>query len=147
MPGEPLEREIGGKLWTIGLLPTGKGVNIGRRLMKIAGPALTKAFSGGADVDVTVAMVTGLGALIESLGEAETESLVKELVTTGVFCDSKPVTAASYELLFQGDYQTLLGVIAFVIEANYSVPLLSWVAAARNTATLPRKPPASTPAQ
>jgi hypothetical protein len=145
---ESATKEIGGKQWTVVLLPATKGLDVGRRLVKLLGPAIGKAVSGGRGIlDAEISgegIGAALGELAERLGEPEAAALVKELVTTGVICDGKEVTPVAFELLFRGDYQTLLAVAAFVVEANFAIPLGSWLDTAR--ASVKRPKPSATPA-
>jgi len=146
---EGATREIGGKVWSIALLPATRGLDVGRRLIKIAGPALGKAVSGGKGIlDAEIAgegVGAALGELALRLGEPEAAALVKELVTTGVTCDGKEVNAATFDLIFAGDYGTLLAVASFVVEANFRLPLASWLDAARASVARPKR--SATPAQ
>lgn len=146
-----LEREIGGRVWTVTLLPTGRGMDVGRRLIRLGGPAmgsLIGAVGPGGLLDADGDKLgTALGKLAEKFGEQEATDLVKELVTTGVFCDGKEVTTAAFETVFQGDYGTLIMVAAFVVEVNFKIPLTAWLTAVRaraadrkKSAELPRKP-------
>lgn len=129
-------RQIGGKEWTITLLPATKGLDVGRRLLRLVGPSIGQALGGAGrpgsllDVD-SAALGNAVSDLALRIGEPEAAALVKELVTTGVFCDGKEVRADLFDLLFAGDYETLLRVAAFVVEVNFRVPLGRWLDAAR----------------
>jgi len=148
------DREIGGKLWTVTLLPATRGLDVGRRLVRIIGPAIGQAIGAvgaGGIMEADASLLAGAaGSLAEHLGEPDAAALVKELVTANVQCDGVPVTAASFDVLFAGDYGTLIGVAVFVVEVNYKIPLLSWLAAA-NTRSAERaksaqpKPPVVVP--
>lgn len=120
-------REIGGKLWTITLLPATKGLDVGRRLVKILGPAIGQAagLAGeGGIMDADVSRLSGvLGSLAEHLGEPDTAALVKELATVNVQCDGEPVTVQNFDIVFAGDYGTLMALVAFVVETNFAGPL------------------------
>lgn len=137
-PGlEAHKRTIGGKEWTVVLLPATKGLDVGRRLLKLIGPAVGSAVGGlggakllDAQVDATT-LGGAFSALADKLGDPDAATLIKELATTGVHCDGKEVTPPVFDLIFQGEYETLLRVAAFVVEVNFRLPLASWLDAAR----------------
>lgn len=146
---EAFERVIDGEAWKVTLLPTTKGLDIGRRLLKLVGPAFGTAVGavgpeGILDADVGK-LGAALGSLSEKLGEPDAAALVKELVTTGVFLNDAPLTVGSFEVVFQGKYATLLQVAMFVIEVNYKIPLASWLTAVRARAAVPKMSTAPTP--
>ncbi len=126
-------RVIGGREWTVTLLLATRGIEIGRRLVKLFAPAFIKAIGavGASDklLDTNIgALVGSFGDLAEHLGDPDAAAIVKELVTTNVSCNGTPVTATTFEIVFAGDYMTMLEVAWFAIEVNYKRPFLSWLA-------------------
>lgn len=148
---EAQERTIGGRLWTVSLLPATKGLDVYRRLVKLLGPALAAALgslhaASVLDGEIDMGRLgSAFGTLAERLGDPDAASLVKELVTSNLHCDGVEVTPKTFDLLFQGDYTTLFQVAAFVIEANFALPFASWAAAIQERATRPKKPPTPEP--
>ncbi len=143
------QKEIGGKQWQILLLPPTRGLELGRRLLALLGPVVGKAVGavagaqGGAkgaaapagsmlDADIDPGLLGDtVSALAAALASPDAPALIKELVTTGVHCDGKEVNGATFDLLFQGEYQTLMLVTAWIIEANFKIPFGSLAAVAR----------------
>lgn len=131
MDDETPAKEIGGRQWTLALLPAGVGLKVGSRLVRLLGPAIGEAATklGGNMQQVLDTDVAALGevltTLAERLGDPEAADLVKLLVTSGVFCDGKEVNDKNFDLLFRGDYLTLLLVAAWVVQENFRLPFFS----------------------
>lgn len=146
MQSEPISKIIDGREWSLALLPASAGLKLGSRLVKLLGPAVAEAVKSqsGSAADLLNTDTNKLGGVFETLsqrlGEPEAADLVKELVTSGVLCDGKEVNAATFDLLFQGEYLLLLKVAAWVVEANYKLPFSSLLAsrAAAAAATKPK---------
>lgn len=127
-------RVIGGREWTITLLLATRGVEVGRRLIKLFAPAVIKALGAAAGsgklLDLDVGQLAGsVEDLADRLGDPDAAALVRELVTVNVSCNGTPVTDKTFDVVFAGDYMTMLEVAWFVVEVNFKRPFLSWLAA------------------
>lgn len=131
---ETREKLISGKLWKVTQLPASIGMEIGSALVRLIGPALGKAAGGLAksdksswlDAESLPILGDAIAELARSLGDPEAVTVIKRLVTTGVHCGDQEVNSKTFELIFAGDYKTMLQVAAFAIEVNFGLPFSSW---------------------
>lgn len=140
MPIETKEHEVAGHQVSVTVLPAGLGLNLGRRLLKVAGPALVEGIGGGPGALLSAdwsAVSKALRELVGRLGEPEAEALVKDLCR-GVSVDGQDAHKA-FDSVFAGEYALLARVMALVIEENFKLPLSSWGAAVRGALEEARK--------
>ncbi|MFH0902144.1 MAG: hypothetical protein V2A73_16050 [Pseudomonadota bacterium] len=153
---ETRERDIDGHHWSVTMLPASRGMEIARKLLRLAGPALGKAMTaiggssassgGGSLLDAELPVLgDAVAALAAGLGEPESTALIKELATTGVFCDGVEVKPVQFEVLFAGQYATLIKLVGFVLETNFSLPFDSWANAAKGLAVRVAQSPSLRP--
>lgn len=129
------QKEIDGSTWTVNQFSASEGLRLMTRLLKLCGGPLATAMRAlPADESVLDARIDwamladGISDLASRLDESEVLDLVKRLVA----CTSEDgrEIGGRFDVVFQGRYRTLLGVLLFVLEVNYEVPLADWVGAA-----------------
>ncbi len=100
-----------------------KGVALGTRLGRALGPALAKA-SGLAGTQDVAELAPAIGALFSTLDGVEAQALTKDiLAATQVEYEGKLILLNTTEMIdhvFTGRLGTLLSVIRFALEVNFS---------------------------
>lgn len=133
---ETKTKEIDGKTWTVLLFPAGKGLGLLRRLMATLGPVLGAAADGakgsGLDFDTDDLDLGSLfGVLAERLDDAKVETLIIDLLEMTSFVDPESGDAKSlsvkahFDMVFAGEYLTMMKVVAYVAEVNFKLPFSS----------------------
>jgi hypothetical protein len=117
------ERVIDGMTFRVTQLPAMRGVKMLNRLVRILGPAAGRAFAGadpsaglgGLDVG---ALGGAVAALTERLSDDELESIIRTLLETATV-DNTPLLPV-FDLKLQGRMGSLLKLLGFALEVNYS---------------------------
>lgn len=141
------EQEIDGHVWAVTTLPASVGMEVAGTLLRLVAPALEKAMGsvggktaeGLLDVELPE-LGAALASLLSGLGNPDDLAAVRKMLVGGktpmgadyvpLRCDGKPVTGASFEMIFAGEYLTLLKVAKFAVEVNFKIPFASLLSAA-----------------
>ena len=131
------EREIDGRTWAVTAFSATEGLGILSRLTRLLGGPLGRALASamgpgeGDGPGLDTATITGaFESLADRLDEAEVVSLIKRMLrgTRTTLDSGKQASAAdAFDVVFMGAYGTLFKVLAFVLEANYQIPLTDWL--------------------
>jgi hypothetical protein len=125
-------RTIDGQQWTVTQFPATVGLRVASRLLKLISGPVGDAVSGidGNLMDARISMdAKSMGAALKGLaGALEPDDVVDLAVTLleGARCDSTEISRATFDVVFQGRYGTLLKALAFVVEVNFQIPLADW---------------------
>lgn len=127
------QREIDGSTWTVNQFSASEGLRLMTRLLKLCGNPIATAMRAlpnesilDAELDMAI-LADALADLTARLDENEVLDLIKRLVACTTE-DGREV-GGRFDTVFQGRYRTLAGVLMFVLEVNYEIPLAGWVGA------------------
>lgn len=128
------EIQIDGTTWTVNQFSSTEGVRLFSKLLNLCGSTVAQVFralpNGRSLLDAelnTAMLATAVEDFCGRLDEDVVDEVFKRLLAC-TFADGKEVIP-QYDIIFQGRYATLIQVVAFVVEVNYSIPLHSWLKA------------------
>lgn len=133
-------------------LPASVGMEVAGTLLRLVGPALQNALASlgeGDLLDMDVSRLgSALGSLFSGLGNPSDLYAVRRMLVSGktpdgseyvpLRCDGKVVSSSAFELIFAGEYLTLLKVAKFAAEVNFKIPFDSLASAAAGALGLAR---------
>ena len=135
MSRNTFEKEIDGKQWSVIAFSATEGLGIMARLTNLLGGSIGKGIAGfmgaedGKGLDPAI-IADAFEGLAERMGEEQVVGLVKRMLkgTRTTNDAQKQINAHdAFDVLFMRKYGTLFKVLAFVLEANYDVPLADWL--------------------
>ena len=124
------QKTIGGRTYSLKLLPARKGMAMGKRIIQAFGPALGVILDSNAETDVIFGeeqnLCTDLAiAIVGQLDELAIEQTVLDLLG-GMTCDGQPIAFDSH---FAAKYTILLEVITWAIKENFGDFFTGWLKA------------------
>ena len=118
---EPVKKTIDGEQYTFCQLPARKNMKLLTRILKIVGPALGGAVSGG-DVESIMDLDIDPGAIISQLcsrlDENEVEYIIDSLLSQ-VLCAGKGEVSKVFDQHFGGRLPHMFKVVAAALEVEY----------------------------
>ncbi|MBU1449104.1 hypothetical protein KKF45_04660 [Patescibacteria group bacterium] len=148
MGRETVTREIGGETYRVTPLVASKGWPLLIALSKLVGAPLGRAVGAVAgDEDVNPKLLAeAVEALTSRLDEDAVHGMTMRLLAGAEVKKPKGWVSVSgqFDLLFQGDYSSLISLLGMSLEVNYNLPLAAWLSSARQgLRSLDTPPPAS----
>ena len=111
-PIAPKEKEINGNKYTYRNMPTSAALRVFSKMIKVLGPALAAAQSGGHSQFAVYAM------MLEKMDDQMIESIVNQLVAHAEI-NGKPLKPM-YEMYFADKFMELLEFVQFAFEAQFA---------------------------
>ena len=129
------EKEIDGRMWHVTVFSATEGLGIMSKLTKLLGGPIGKAIAGfmgggeGPALDPKI-ISEAFESLAGRLDESEVVGLIKRLLKGTSYDGDKGNRLSAvdtFDVIFMRAYGTLFKVVAFVLEANFAIPLAAWL--------------------